>query len=69
VPLWAAKPGYNLSHLPKKGLRGEKTTMKKFVAITVLTLGLTVSAMAAQFKGFVEDANCATKPAMKGNAE
>ncbi|MGA3325042.1 MAG: DUF5818 domain-containing protein [Terriglobia bacterium] len=43
--------------------------MKKFVAITVLTLGLTVSAMAAQFKGFVEDANCATKPAMKGNAE
>ena len=43
--------------------------MKKFVAITVLTLGLTVSAMAAQYKGFVEDSNCASKPGMKGNAQ
>jgi hypothetical protein len=43
--------------------------MKTFVAITVLTLGLAMSGMAAEFKGFVEDSNCAAKPAMKGNAE
>ncbi len=32
-------------------------------------LGLAVSSFAADFKGFVQDEACSTKPAMKGNAE
>ena len=32
-------------------------------------LGLAVSSFAADFKGFVQDESCSTKPAMKGNAE
>src|SRR5258708_2651671 len=47
--------------------RGEKI-MKTFTALTALTLGLAASGMAAEFKGFVEDTACASKPAMKGNA-
>ncbi len=42
--------------------------MKKFIAIAVLTLGFTTSAMAAQFKGFVEDTKCSANSEMKGNA-
>ncbi len=32
-------------------------------------LGLAVSSFAADFKGFVQDESCSTKPAMKGNAD
>lgn len=43
--------------------------MKKLTAIAALTFGLAAAAMAADFKGFVEDTMCSTNPAMKGNAE
>jgi len=43
--------------------------MKTFTAVTTLVLGLALSGMAAEYKGFVEDSNCASKPAMKANAE
>jgi hypothetical protein len=42
--------------------------MKTFTAITALTLGLAMSGMAAEFKGFVEDTACASKAGMKDNA-
>jgi protein-disulfide isomerase-like protein with CxxC motif len=42
--------------------------MKKFTAVATLALGLAAAAMAAEFKGFVEDTNCASKAAMKDNA-
>jgi hypothetical protein len=42
--------------------------MKTFTAITALTLGLAMSGMAAEFKGFVEDTTCSTKAGMKDNA-
>jgi hypothetical protein len=43
--------------------------MKIFAVIGLMTMGLAASAMAAQFKGFVEDTACANKPEMKGDAE
>jgi len=43
--------------------------MKKFTAVATLVFGLATLGMAAEFKGFVEDANCASKPAMKDNAQ
>lgn len=43
--------------------------MKKLTALAALALGLAGSMMAAEFKGFVEDAMCAGKPEMKGNSE
>jgi hypothetical protein len=42
--------------------------MKTISAIAALTLGLAVSGMAAEFKGFVEDTACASKAGMKDNA-
>lgn len=42
--------------------------MKTITVIAALTLGLAASAMAAEFKGFVEDTACSTKPGMKDNA-
>jgi len=42
--------------------------MKTITAIAALTLGLAVSGMAAEFKGFVEDTACASKAGMKDNA-
>jgi hypothetical protein len=42
--------------------------MKTLTAAAALALGLATIGMAAEFKGFVEDQNCASKPAMKGNA-
>jgi hypothetical protein len=42
--------------------------MKKFIAVATLGLGLAAAGMAAEFKGFVEDTNCASKPGMKDNA-
>jgi hypothetical protein len=43
--------------------------MKKFTAVAALAFGLAASAMAAEFKGFVEDTACAGKADMKGDAE
>jgi len=43
--------------------------MKKLTAVAALAFGLAASGMAAEFKGFVEDTNCAGKPDMKGDAE
>ena len=43
--------------------------MKRFTAAAVLAFGVSTMAMAADFKGFVEDTNCASKPAMKDDAE
>ena len=43
--------------------------MKTVTALTAMFLGLAVSSFAADFKGFVQDESCASKPAMKGNAE
>src|SRR5271170_739066 len=43
--------------------------MKKLIAIALLTFGFTASAMAAEFKGFVEDTACAGKPGMAGDSE
>lgn len=43
--------------------------MKMFTVVSMMALGLAGAAMAEDFKGFIEDANCAAKPAMKGNAE
>jgi protein-disulfide isomerase-like protein with CxxC motif len=42
--------------------------MKKFTAVATLALGLAAAGMAAEFKGFVEDTNCASKAGMKDNA-
>lgn len=43
--------------------------MKTITTIGLLTLGLAASGLAAEYKGFVEDTACSTKPEMKGNAE
>jgi len=43
--------------------------MNKFAAAFALATGLAATGMAAEFKGFVEDTNCASKPAMKENAQ
>jgi protein-disulfide isomerase-like protein with CxxC motif len=42
--------------------------MRKLTAAVTLALGLAAIGMAADFKGFVEDEMCSTKPEMKGNA-
>jgi hypothetical protein len=42
--------------------------MKTISAIALLTMGLAASALAAEYKGFVEDTACANKPEMKGDA-
>ena len=42
--------------------------MKTITAVAMLAFGLAASAMAADFKGFVEDTSCSTKPAMKNDA-
>ena len=42
--------------------------MKTVTALTAMFLGLAVSSFAADFKGFVQDEKCSTKPAMKDNA-
>jgi hypothetical protein len=43
--------------------------MKKLTAMAALAFGLAASGMAAEFKGFVEDTNCAGKPEMKNDAQ
>jgi len=42
--------------------------MKTISAVALLTMGLAASGMAAEFKGFVEDTACSSKPEMKGDA-
>jgi hypothetical protein len=42
--------------------------MKTFTAVGLLAMGLAASGLAAEFKGFVEDTSCASKPSMKDNA-
>jgi hypothetical protein len=42
--------------------------MKKITAVALMTMGFAAFGMAAEFKGFVEDTSCSTKPGMKGNA-
>ena len=42
--------------------------MKKITAAALLTIGITATAVAAEFKGFVEDTMCAGVPAMKGDS-
>ena len=43
--------------------------MKTLTLAAFLTLGLAASGMTAEFKGFIEDESCSTKPGMKGDAE
>jgi hypothetical protein len=43
--------------------------MKTITAAALLTMGLAAGAMAAEYKGFVEDEKCSTNPAMKGDAD
>jgi Protein of unknown function (DUF5818) len=43
--------------------------MKTFTVLSVMALGLAASAMAAEFKGFVEDTKCAGMPEMKGDSK
>ena len=47
----------------------ENNFMKTVTTLTAMFLGLAVSSFAADFKGFVQDEACSTKPAMKDNAE
>jgi len=41
--------------------------MKKLTVLAVLAAGMAVSAMAADFTGYIIDQNCASKKAMLGN--
>ena len=43
--------------------------MKTFSALALMAMGLAATGMAAEFKGFVEDTACSSKPGMKGNAD
>jgi len=43
--------------------------MKKLTTLAALALGLSTLAMAAEFKGFVEDTSCSTKSEMKADAD
>jgi hypothetical protein len=42
--------------------------MKTISTVVLMTMGLAASGLAAEFKGFVEDTTCSTKPEMKGDA-
>ena len=42
--------------------------MKTIAVLSLMTIGLAASVMAAEYKGFVEDQACANKPEMKGDA-
>ena len=41
--------------------------MKKLTVLTALAAGMSISAMAADFNGYIIDQNCASKKAMLGN--
>src|SRR5579862_4508729 len=57
--------GYSYFELPSSSIGDD---MKTITAVTLMTLGLAAAGMAAEFKGFVEDTACSTKPEMKGDA-
>lgn len=42
--------------------------MKTFTVVAALAFGLAANGLAAEFKGFVEDTACASKPEMKDDA-
>lgn len=42
--------------------------MKMLTVVAALAFGLAANGLAAQFKGFVEDTACSSKPAMKDDA-
>lgn len=42
--------------------------MKTIPVLALMTIGFGASAMAAEYKGFVEDTACANKPEMKGDS-
>ena len=42
--------------------------MNTITAVALMTMGLAAGAMAAEYKGFVEDEKCSTNPEMKGDA-
>ena len=41
--------------------------MNKAILLVALTAGLSASAMAAEFKGYIIDEKCSAKPAMRGD--
>jgi len=43
--------------------------MKKSLTLFALAATFSFGAMAADFRGYIIDQNCASKPAMKGNVE
>jgi hypothetical protein len=43
--------------------------LTRIFAVSAIALGLSAVGFAAEVKGFVQDQNCAGKPAMKDNAE
>jgi hypothetical protein len=43
--------------------------MNKAFLVFAMAAGLSTSAMAAEYKGYIIDEKCSTKPAMKGNVE
>jgi hypothetical protein len=59
--------GYDYSESQDGTGKGE-AFMKKLTAAAALVFGLAASGMAADFKGFVEDQNCAGKPEMKNDS-
>jgi hypothetical protein len=42
--------------------------MKTITAMALMTIGFAAIGMGAEYKGFVEDQACSTKPEMKGDA-
>jgi hypothetical protein len=42
--------------------------MKKITVLALMAMGIAATAMAAEYKGFIEDESCSSKPGMKGNA-
>ena len=43
--------------------------MKKFAAVSVLSLGMAFSAMAGEWTGYIVDANCASKQGVKSASD
>src|SRR5579862_5358894 len=43
--------------------------MKRLTALAVLAAGMSISAMAADFTGYIIDQNCASKKEMLGNVQ
>jgi hypothetical protein len=43
--------------------------MKKFAAVSVLSLGMALSAMAGEWTGYIADSNCASKQGAKAASD